>query len=280
MKKITTNNIAPGKGQPFGKRSLEHLQAGFKEVIAATLEAVNNGRKQVVYLSGCTVASAASQHHNAAGWAYSNGEVFEVPEGVVNSPGLPVWVVDESFENGGAVPFSNLEFHDILAVRRLKLAAPGTPGGIELANADTYANLLSTMHTHSDLDGLEEALDSKADKNQPEPTEMALDGGVNYVNFPPLTYLKDTIGFVHLNGIRVVRYTEFAANMMQVTIATLPEGSRPIAKQTHYVLNGVGKLCSFIIETDGRIVVTQGYDSYQAQEDCHITFSSVTFKAA
>lgn len=230
MKKTLTNNIAPGKGQPFGKRSLEHLQSGFIEAIAAIVEAVNRGRKQVVYLTGCTVTSSASQHTNAAGWAFHNGEVYRVEEGLVNSPGTPVWVVEQTFENGGAVPFSNLEFHEILAVRRLKLAAPGTPGGIELANAEAFPSLLSSMHSHSIsqvtglqelVNALTEAMDNKADKGHSEwiPLTLingAIDTGISTSNGFQAAYMVDGFGCVHFRGDVIIPRNG------QVSFARLP----------------------------------------------------------
>lgn len=249
----------------MGKRSVEHLQQGFAEALEALARGVIGGHAGVVILHGAEVSRNGQDFTVTAGAAFYQGEIYLVPAAAFTAPAgqVGVWKVREVFAGGDPVMFTDFQLRNVHAVRTLELEAGAAGSGVaDYADVKTYLGLLG--------------LDRFALAEQAEPMLLSYDHGSDYGSWPAAKYRRDSLGTVHLSGVRNLQpFGVFP--LTTVRIATLPLGFRPAEVVMFLSRSLDGQLYRILVHPDGEVRLTME-TAVDNQTEVRISLSGMSFQ--
>lgn len=269
MKKVKTNDVAPGIRQPLGAVSVAHIQQGFTEALEALVRGVIQDYQGVVLLHGAVVSKAGQNFSCTAGAAYHAGEVFPVLAGSFIAPSgqIGVWKVQETFLASDPVTFTDLVPRNVHAIRTLVLE-PGVAGS-GLANWDgtqTYTALLG--------------LESFALKFQEEAVELDLGQGFQVAPYPSAKFHKNTVGLVSLSGVRGNSSGNLYSSQPFI-IGTLPPEYSPFEDMVFPTTSLDGLIFVLVhVKANGQVLFDTSKSTGSHSQDLVVSLSGISFVAA
>ena len=241
MNRIDTAAISGSTGQPFSKRTLEHLMSNFPQLATAIL-ALAGQPAGVTLLTATEIVDPAPATTWSVGacMALYDGQLLEVPAHTLELTGTDelAWQIVETPRVGDPVILTNgatVSPH-IQAQLRLVAVAAGNPASLPLLSETHYL--------------LQEVGGTAPFFRQQEWVMIPLPVGVTSTAFFDVpAYRRDTSGMVHIRGGCT------APTGSSTLLCTLPVGFRP-GTRTRFLVNinlTDSRTASCEITTDGNV---------------------------
>jgi len=132
-----------GGGDPLFVDDLEFGQAGIIEALAGLLTGFSNTALDSFILSGCVLSYDGITYNITAGYVCFKGEVCVVDAHSVSSPLF--WNLVLTYDADGNQTFADATIHDTLEIRKVKMFATDTGGGLAAASMIRVSSKLLTL---------------------------------------------------------------------------------------------------------------------------------------
>lgn len=240
-------------GFPIVLDDLRWMDAAYRSAITGILSPLGSDAFNVIIISGCARSGVSSTVTIAAGYVLMNGEIFKVSAHSFTLAAYEYWNIEETYDAAGTKVFADAVSNDTYLIRQAKVqpSAVALPGLIKFVESLHYLRVLRDAIDYNSWQTL---------------INLVVPGGGSVT---PGTYTVgykiDAAGFVHFRG--QFPYEDPGAGAVNILVATLPVGARPVQKMRYVVSTGMiaGGSTSFAqieVYTNGEVRIKTAHGAY------------------